>query len=311
MTPELRHLRYLLAVAEQRNFTRAAEVLHLSQPTLSQQIKQLERAVGAQLLDRSGRSVRLTDAGTVYIGHARRALQELSFAERAVRDVEDLTRGHLRLAVTPTFTAYLVGDLAAELRALYPGITLTVTETTQDLVESGLLADDFDLGVAFAGVHLGGIDATALFTETLSLVAGVSRRGSPQVSPLSVQDLANEDLALLTVEFATRRQIDGYLRENRVRPRITVEANSIQAVIDVVSRTGLATVLPDAITDDHPKLVRVPLEPTVPPRTVVLLRREHAYQSAASRAFTELIERWVHARSSRKPSGSNSHVLMT
>ena len=151
----------------------------------------------------------------------------------------------------------------------------------------------------------------ALFTETLSLVAGVSRPGSPQVSPLSVQDLANEDLALLTVEFATRRQIDGYLRENRVRPRITVEANSIQAVIDVVSRTGLATVLPDAITDDHPKLVRVPLEPTVPPRTVVLLRREHAYQSAASRAFTELIERWVHARSSRKPSGSNSHVLMT
>jgi LysR family transcriptional regulator, cyn operon transcriptional activator len=73
MTPELRHLRCLLAVAEHSSFTRAAEDPHLSQPTLSQQIKQLERAVGAQLLDRSGRSVRLTDAGTVYVGHARLA----------------------------------------------------------------------------------------------------------------------------------------------------------------------------------------------------------------------------------------------
>ena len=300
MAPELRHLRYLLAVAEHGNFTRAAEDLHLSQPTLSQQIKQLERTVGAQLLDRTGRSVRLTDAGTVYVDHARRALRELSAAERAVHDVEDLARGHLRLAVTPTFTAYLIGPVAAELRSRHPGITLTLTETTQDLIESGLLADEFDLGIAFTGPHLGGIDATALFTETLSLVVGSRRAGSAQCSPLAVQNLADQDLALLTVEFATRRHIDAYLRENRISPRIMVEANSIQAVIEIVARTGLATVLPDAITHDHPQLVPVPLAPTLP-RTVVLLRREHAYQSAASRAFTQLIERWVHARRYRRP----------
>lgn len=98
---ELRHLRYLIAVAERGNFTRAAEDLHISQPTLSQQIRQLERAVGVQLLDRTGRTVQLTDAGAVYTEQARRALRDLDAAERAVHDVQDLSRGHLRLGVTP------------------------------------------------------------------------------------------------------------------------------------------------------------------------------------------------------------------
>ncbi|KJY16248.1 transcriptional regulator, partial [Streptomyces sp. NRRL S-444] len=76
MPLELRHLRYLLAVAEHGSFTRAAEELHVSQPTLSQQIRQLERTVGVQLLDRTGRAVRLTDAGATFLPYARRALQD-------------------------------------------------------------------------------------------------------------------------------------------------------------------------------------------------------------------------------------------
>lgn len=109
MPLELRHLRYLLAVADHSSFTRAAEELRISQPTLSQQIRQLERAVGVQLLDRTGRAVRVTDAGAAFVPYARRTLQDLAAAERAVLDVADLSRGSLRLAMTPTFTAYLLG----------------------------------------------------------------------------------------------------------------------------------------------------------------------------------------------------------
>ncbi|HAG59332.1 MAG TPA: transcriptional regulator CynR, partial [Arthrobacter bacterium] len=87
----LRHIRYLTAVAEHQNFTRAAEALHVSQPTLSQQIKQLENSLHVQLLDRSGRTVRLTDAGETYLRYARRALRELDAGTRAIHDVQDLT----------------------------------------------------------------------------------------------------------------------------------------------------------------------------------------------------------------------------
>ncbi|MFF0744857.1 transcriptional regulator CynR [Streptomyces sp. NPDC004111] len=292
---ELRHLRYLLAVAEQGNFTRAAEELHISQPTLSQQIKQLERTLGVQLLDRTGRTVRLTDAGAVYTDHARRALRDLAAAERAVHDVQDLSRGHLRLGVTPTFTTYLVGPLTAELHARHPGVGLTLMEMTQDRIEAALLADGLDVGIAFAGSHLPGITPTALFTETLTLVTGTARtRALPR--PLPVDALKDEQLALLSGDFATRGHIDDYFAEHRSAPRIAVEATSIQALTEIVQRTELATVLPEAITHDHPHLTPVPLDPALPTRTVTLLHREGAYRSAAARAFTRLTQDLVSAR---------------
>ncbi|MEU6017011.1 transcriptional regulator CynR [Streptomyces sp. NPDC047515] len=297
MGPELRHLRYLIAVAEHGNFTRAAEDLRISQPTLSQQIKQLERVVGVQLLDRSGRSVRLTDAGEVYTRHARRALRELAAADRAVLDVADLSRGHLRLATTPTFTAYLIGPLAQGLHTRYPGITLEVREMTQDRIEASLLADELDLGIAFAGSHPPGIVATALFTETLSLVVTAQRTGSRGERPLPVRELADQQLALLSSDFATRGHIDSYFADHHVSPPIAVEANSIQALTEIVRRTGLlATVLPDAITDDHFHLTPIPVDPPLPTRVATLLRRESGYESAAARAFTRLAHDLVRER---------------
>ncbi|MFI8199720.1 transcriptional regulator CynR [Streptomyces sp. NPDC085942] len=293
---ELRHLRYLLAVAEHGNFTRAAEELHISQPTLSQQIKQLERTLGVQLLDRTGRTVRLTDAGAVYTDHARRALRDLAAAERAVHDVQDLSRGHLRLGVTPTFTAYLVGPLTAQFHTRHPGVRLTLVEMAQDRIEGALLADDLDLGIAFAGPHLPGITDTALFTETLTVVTGPRGADTGGVPPLSVSELAGRELALLSGDFATRGHIDAYFTRHRAAPRIAVEANSIQALTEIVQRTGLATVLPDAITHDHPRLVPVPLDPPLPARTVTLLHREGAYRGAATRAFTRLTHDLVHTR---------------
>ncbi|MEU6173131.1 transcriptional regulator CynR [Streptantibioticus parmotrematis] len=309
MSPELRHLRYLLAVAEHGSFTRAAQELRVSQPTLSQQIRQLERAVGAQLLDRTGRTVRLTDAGAAYAHYAHRALRELAAAERAAADVKDLTRGTLRVAVTPTFTGYLVGPLVREAQTRHPGIALQVRELTQDHMEARLLADELDLAVGFEGARLAGVRAAPLYTESLSLVVGPGHEGLRQgQEPLPVRELASDDesrpgdgstghhLALLSTDFATRRHIDAYFARHGVRPRVAVETDSVQALTEIVQRTPLATVLPDAVTHDHPRLVPIPLDPPLPPRTVVLLRRENAYETAAAAAFRTVVRDVVRER---------------
>lgn len=286
---ELRHIKYLLAVADHGNFTRAAEALHISQPTLSQQIKQLEHGLGVVLLDRSSRTVRLTDAGDAYLQHARRALEDLAAGERAVHDVQDLSRGQLRIAMTPTFTAYLIGPLVHRFHTAYPGIRLAVSETNQDRIESDLLADRIDVGIGFAGPHPAGIEQQTLFTETLSLVVGSGHRLAEVGGPVPIADVAGEALGLLSSDFSTRWHVDAYFADRQVAQNVTVEANSIGALLEFVRRGLLATVLPEAIAREHPDLRPVPLDPPLPTRTVQLLLRSGGYHSAAVRAFTELV----------------------
>ncbi|WP_338476719.1 transcriptional regulator CynR [Pseudomonas khavaziana] len=291
----LRHIRYLLAVAEHRNFTRAAEALHVSQPTLSQQIKQLEESLGAPLLDRSGRSISLTDAGQAYVRFARLALQDLQAGKRAIHDVQDLSRGHLRLAMTPTFTAYLIGPLLARFNRLYPGITLSIEELTQDRIEVALGEDLLDIGIGFTGEHGPDIECEALFVEELSVVVGSTH------SELNRLDWLEQPLVLLNTGFATRRHIDDYCRRQGVKPRIAMEANSISAIIEIVRNTPLATVLPQALAEAQTGLHAVIIDPPLPQRTAALLSRKGAYRSAACRAFVESI---------KAPSGGASAIYL-
>ncbi|MCE4263517.1 transcriptional regulator CynR [Rhodococcus globerulus] len=291
---ELRHIRYLLAVAEHGNFTRAAESLHVSQPTLSQQIKQLESALRVQLLDRSGRTVRTTDAGEAFLHYARRALQDLDAAERAIHDVQDLSRGSLRLATTPTFAAYLVGPLMDRFTTRHPGIAVTVQEMTQDRIEAELARDGLDVGIAFADVRSEEIESESLFVETLSLVVGEEHSHAGRSKPLPAKTLEDQALVLLSSDFATRLHIDRYFKQQDITPRTAIEVSSIGAIVEIVRRGSLATVLPDAITLEQRGLSSIPLSPALPTRTVALLRRKGAYRTAAGRAFAEMASTWDH-----------------
>jgi LysR family cyn operon transcriptional activator len=284
----LRHIRYFLAVAEHRNFTRAAEALHVSQPTLSQQIKQLEDTLRVQLLDRSGRTIQLTDAGTAYVRYAQRALQDLEAGKRAIHDVQELSRGSLRLAMTPTFTAYLIGPLLEKYNRRYPNITLNILEMPQDRMEALLNEDALDVGIAFNETHTPDIETQTLFVEALAMVVGNAHPYAKRRSALKLGQFENEALVLLNEEFATRQYIDRYCRQHGISPRIAMEVNSIGAVVQIVRRSALATLLPAAIAREHSDLFLVQLEPALPQRTAALLLRKGAYRNAATRAFIEL-----------------------
>ncbi len=288
----LRHVRYLMAVAEQGSFTRAALALHVSQPALSQQIRQLEERLGVQLLDRSGRSVRPTDAGEAFLAHARRALGELEAGSRAVRDVADLSSGTLRIGFTPSFSAYLVAPLVGRFHERFPGVVLSVVDKAQEEIEAALGTDALDLGVAFSDVHAEDVEWLPLHEERLSLIVG---EGHPVGGRQSIdcEDLAGEELVMLGVAFATRLVVDAYLRRQNVRPRVAVETSSIAATIEIVRSTRLATILPDAVAREHGGIRAVALVPSIETRRVALLQRRGGYRSAAVRAFTALAEAYA------------------
>lgn len=287
----LRHIRYFLAVAEQGNFTRAAEVLHVSQPTLSQQIKQLEEQLGTPLFDRTGRAVRLTDAGAAWMRYARLALQDLEAGTRAIHDVATLERGSLRLAMTPTFTAYLIGPVIDVFYRRYPGVSVSIHEMTQDKIEAQLAEDRLDLGIAFGQAQSADIEAEDLFSESLNMMVGTHHPLAQQREPLSAQAFEQQPLVLLSEDFATRQFIDDYCQRLGIRPRVAMEANAIGAIIDIVRRSQLATLLPAAIALENPQLQPVSLIDAMPVRQVVLLQRKGAYRSAASQAFIEVLHR--------------------
>lgn len=294
-----RHIHYFLAVAEHGGFTRAADALHVSQPALSQQIKLLEETLGVTLFDRTGKVTRLTDAGEVYQRYAQRALLDLEAGKRALHDVRDLSRGALRLGLTPTFTSYLIGPLVEAFHRRHPHIALTVREMPQERMEELLSGDQLDVGIAFDEVRSTDIEAKALLVETLALVVGKAHPYAGKRT-IGLQALNDESLVLLSSEFATREQIDRYCRQHDVQPHVAVEANSITAVVEIVRRTALSTLLPASIADQHPDLSAISLNPSLLKRTAVLLRRKDAYQSAASRAFVELtLEQWPGRRKRR------------
>lgn len=284
---QLRHINYFLAVAEYRSFTRAAQALHVSQPALSQQIRQLEENLGAVLFDRSGRTITLTDAGDVYLNYARRAVQGLEEGKRAIHDVADLRRGLLRIAVTPTFTAWLVGPLLAAFHQHYPDITVSIREMSQERIEEQLIAGELDAGIGFEGAYAQEIDAQVLLTESLVLVVDSGHPLAKHAS-LPVDALNALPLVLLSAEFATRGQIDRCCWQNEVSPRVVMEANSVSAVLEIIKRTRLATLLPAAIARENTQMTGIAFEPTLLERTAVILQHRGSYRSAAVLAFIQL-----------------------
>ncbi|MDP1633081.1 MAG: transcriptional regulator CynR [Gallionellaceae bacterium] len=290
-----RSILYLLTVAEHQSFTRAAEALYVSQPTLSQQIKQLEDALGVQLLDRSGRTVQLTAAGEAYLTFARRALEELKAGRRAVSEVEDLSRGFLRLGMTP-ITEYLTTSLLNAFCTRYPGIIVNAMEMPRDHIETGIIDNTLDIGIAFTHmpsteVMSSRIEMRTMFMESLSLAIGSTHPLAGQRGPLSIHVLEQKPLVLLSPVFGLRRHIDLYCLENGITLHIAVETNSPSVLVQSVNLGRFATILPNTMARQA-GLRTVPLLPDLPHHTVALLCSNGAYKSPACRAFGNLAANW-------------------
>lgn len=248
-------------------------------------MRQLEEQLRVQLLDRSGRSVRPTDAGELYLLHARRALRELEAAERAIHEVRDLSRGRLRLGMTPTFTCYLVGALVDPFNQRYPGIELSLEELPQDALEAALIDDRLDLGVAFSEPGSVEIDSQPLYLERLGLVLGRNtRRRTRRWPPQRWRSCRWRCCATTSPRAGTSTLTCA----SKVTARVALEANSISAIVDVVRRGRLASILPEAVARQQAGLRCVALRPALPTRQVALFWRQGSHPGAARLAFQAL-----------------------
>ena len=167
---ELRHLRYFVAVAEELNFRRAAQRLHISQPPLSMQIKDLEEEIGAQLFDRSNRAIILTAAGQRFVIDARRILAEAQLAESTAKKVAAGIVGRLRLGFMLSTAHKLLGNAVQKFKQLYPEVEISLLDLTNSEQLQGLLEDRLDIAFTRSKIARAELETEILLEEPMVIM---------------------------------------------------------------------------------------------------------------------------------------------
>ncbi|MEU4203134.1 LysR substrate-binding domain-containing protein [Streptomyces sp. NPDC045470] len=245
-------LRYFVAVADTRHFTRAAEREHVAQPSLSQQIKALERELGADLFHRARGHITLTDAGRTLLPLARRILADTETARREVQEVAQLRRGRLRLGAPPSLCASLVPDVLSVFHTAYPGVELVVHEDgSQDLVRV-LAAGELDLALIITPLpeQAPALATAELLREELVVVSAPDRPAPVGGRRrMRVEDLRDRPLAMFRRGYDLREFTTAACRAAGFEPVFTVEGGEMDAVLGFV-RAGLGVaVVPSMVAE--------------------------------------------------------------
>jgi LysR family cyn operon transcriptional activator len=287
---ELRHLRYFLAVAEAAHFTRAAAKLHVTQPTLSHQIRQLEGQLNLTLFDRVGRRVKLTAAGETLLPHARKVLRELDRAQAALGELHGLKRGLLRVGIVQTVNTCVIPDIVARFSAEHTGIRVECGEMAVDDIESDLETGKLDLGVSFLPPCRQGLAGEKLFTEDLVAVVAADHKLAKR-RQMQVRELGSQPLALLCPKYCTRQLIDRAFAEAAVKPDVRVEMNSVASILSTVRKTELVSLLPSlALCRQDYGLKTIALTNPTPQRSIGLVWLDGTNRRAAAIAFAKVTE---------------------
>lgn len=257
---EIRHLRYFLAVAETENFTRAAERLKISQPSISQQITQLERVLRTPLFRRVGKRVFLTEAGAAFRKSAEVVLRKLDDACNSVSDIAGLLSGRVDLGVIPALHFAWVPPVLGYMAHNHPGVTIGVQEIASSGVETEIEAGRLDLGFGLMTHNSPNIRYERLVSQPFSLIVSTASKFATRAS-IDLKELDAERLVLLPDTFDMRRAADVVLSHARVHPRVMFEIDSIDAVLSSVALAGIPTLLPAIVLRgrEMPTLRAIPL----------------------------------------------------
>jgi LysR family cyn operon transcriptional activator len=287
---ELRHLRYFDAVAETLNFTRAAERLHVTQSTLSHQIKQLEDELGTALFDRSAKRVRLTEAGEILRSHMTPALEQIDLGLKALRSPGEAITGSIRLGTTPSFNTQMVPQCVATLLKSYPGIQVTVEELSAGQILKRLRSGHLDMAVSYPPGEGSDLWFEPLYNEELRLIVGV-RHPLARRRRVRMAELHNVRMVLLPGTFLTRKLLDDCFAAAGAKPVVAAQLNSVAPMIELIRQTELAGIIPESAVAQSAELRVIPLEDPTPIRTPGMLWAKGAARSPVLKHLAEIIRR--------------------
>ena len=301
---DVRQLTYFLAVVENLNFGRAAEQLHIAQPSLSQAIATLERELRVPLFHRVGRGIVLSDAGSQLVEPARQVVRDLEAAKAAARSARGLQRGRVELVAMPSPGMEPLSTLVRDFTAAYPAMTVTADAAfTPEEVVQAVKADEAELGLlgAASPPHTGGLRVLPIEDQPLVLVsppeddAPEERGDADEIATVAREDLAGARLIASKQGSLMRRLVDDVLASG-AEGRIVVEAEHRTSILPLVLAGVGHAVLPSSWTSlalrSGARVRRI--EPAVLLRIALVYRTSPL--TPAAQAFVACVEDYTAAR---------------
>jgi len=287
---ELRQLEYFVAVAEEANFTRAAERVHVAQPAVSAAIQRLERELGEQLLDRSHRTVRLTAAGEAALPHARAALAAAADIGVAIDELTELVRGTVTIG-TVTSHSVDIPSLLADFHAEHPQVEIRLSTDGSDALIEMVRSGRLDAAIVSVGPdeRPDGLDVEVVTDEAIqAAVAQTDDLASRKTVRLT--DLADRQLIALPVGAGVRHQFDAACARAGVTPRIAFEASTPLALAELAERGLGVAIVPASVPRGRDGLHALPIVPQLRGR-LVLAWRSGGPMSPAARVLVDKARR--------------------
>lgn len=292
-----RRLAVFVEVARQASFSRAAASLHVSQPAVSQQIAALEAELGARLLERNRRSVRLTEAGKEVLARAEPLLRDLRELRRAVTATAGLVAGDLRVAASLTIGDYVLPPVLGHFGRRYPRVRVRVTMENTERVGRSLVEDRADLGFIEGPLTLAGVQLRPFRQDELVVIAAAEHRWA-RLSSVPPAELVEEPLILREPGSGTRQVMEDHLRAAAIDParlRVVMELSGIEAIktavaagvgVSVMSRSAVANELRLGL------LIARPVRGVPMWRTLATATATNRLLSPAARELARLAREW-------------------
>ncbi len=289
---DLGQLEAFVQVSNHRSFSRAAEALFLTQPSVTARIQALERDLGERLFERSGRGVRLTEVGACFFPHAERVLQALNSGRDAIDSLRNLQSGSLILASATTVSAYLLPGLLKKFRERFPHVEVSVRTGRSEQVLAMLLADDAQIGLVRAVYHQD-IETKGLIEDELVLVSNAEHQVADG-GPVTIDQLGDHPFIFFDRNSSYYSLAQGLFRQHGIVPRTQMELDSMEATKMMVEE-GLGLALLPRIAIERELEIGVLREIEIsgmqnPTRQIALINRRRRPLGPVAQAFVEIVQ---------------------
>lgn len=288
---QIRHLRYFLAVAEAGSFSRAADRLGISQPSVSQQIRALEAGLRVSLFQRRGKRILLTSTGVLFREHARAILRQLETFLQEVTSEPGQLRGALHVGVVPILNVALMPELLGLFAAKHPGISLTLEEISSTEIETALEEGRMDVGLGFLTRHSPNLRYERLCNDEFTLIVPQNHPWSKR-RVIQFTELHQQRMLQLSDTFVMRRMTDQICLNHHVRPRTVAELNAIETLLRSLAPLKAAALMPKIALRGRAalKLKAIPLRGKKLSLEIGLLRLIDSSSNSAVSAFSSLVK---------------------